>query len=76
MFRKKKTRKVAYEVTCPQDHVFEKVIPIIEGTEDEQSQIQTYCMECDDYVTVTVKGKLDPKDVIERMFEPRLKHRK
>ncbi|HEX9655132.1 MAG TPA: hypothetical protein VGA99_15605 [bacterium] len=55
----KKTKKVVYHVQCAFDpkHVFEKVIEIVEGTENKQSQVEAYCPLCDKFVTVTVQGE-------------------
>ena len=69
--KKKKTIKVTYMVQCAYDenHKFEKVFEIEEGTEQTFSNVQAYCPECDKMVEVTVQGKVIPDENILRMFE-------
>ena len=67
----KKIKKVLYRVECANNpkHIFDKVFKIEEGTEDQESEMQAYCAQCDDFVTVTIKGKAIPDESILRKFD-------
>jgi len=66
-----KRKRVVYEVVCPNDpkHVFPFAFEIEAGSENVQSKVQAYCPQCDDFVQVTVKGKLPPNEQILRKFD-------
>ena len=66
-----KTKKVVYNVECAynEEHVFEKVFTIEEGSEKIETEIEAYCPFCDKMVTVTVQGKVIPDESILRKFK-------
>jgi hypothetical protein len=69
---KKEKKKVLYHVQCAynEKHIFEKSFEIEEGSEDkEESEVQTYCPQCNKLVTVVVKGKVLPDTKIFRGVE-------
>jgi len=68
---KKKTKKILYRVQCVynEKHIFEKSFEIEEGSEDkEETEVQTYCPQCNKLVTVVVKGKIPPDFMGSRIF--------
>jgi hypothetical protein len=66
----KKTKRVKHKVQCAinPEHVFEKVYDIEEGSESLKSEMQVYCPYCDEFVDVTIQGKVVPDDSILRSF--------
>lgn len=67
----KKIKKVAFQVVCARnsEHVFEKAYPIEAGTEAKQTEVDVFCPYCQDYVTITVKGKVVPDAELLRKFK-------
>lgn len=67
---KKKTKRVVYNVECANnpEHIFEKVYEIEEGTEMKTTEMDIYCPMCDDYVRITVQGKVVPDAELMRKF--------
>ncbi len=57
--KSRKISRVKYDVQCAfnAEHIFEKVFEIEEGSEDVQSEVETYCPFCDKMVKVTIKGE-------------------
>ncbi len=69
---KKQMKKVLYNVQCFYDekHVFEKVFEIEEGSEEkEETEVEAYCPQCNQLVTVVVKGKVPPDKTVFRGIE-------
>jgi hypothetical protein len=66
-----KSKKVVYEVICPNNprHIFPFAFEIEPGSENVQSKVEAYCPQCDAFVQVTVKGKLPPNQDILRQFD-------
>ena len=64
----KKTKKVKYKVVCANDdnHIFEYVFTIYEGTETEESDVEAFCPFCDDFVSITIKGIVPPESILRR----------
>jgi len=64
----KKTKKVIYKVKCANNpkHIFDKVYKIEKGNENQENEMQAYCPFCDDFVTVTIRGKAVPDESILR----------
>jgi hypothetical protein len=58
--KKKKTKKVLYNVQCAFDekHVFEKVLEVEVGTESVESEVDAFCPSCNKMVSIMVKGKV------------------
>jgi len=67
----KKFKKIAYQVVCARnpEHVFEKAYPIETGTEAQSTEVDVFCPFCEDYVTITVKGKVVPDAELLRKFK-------
>lgn len=66
-----KTHKKRFTVTCGNPECgkeFDKLIEIIEGTENRETEQTTYCPWCLRMVTFTIDG-LPPKDFILRHIE-------
>ena len=66
----RKTRKVVYNVQCSYnvDHVFEKAFDVEKGSEDKQTQIETFCPFCEKIVKITVQGKVALNTELLREF--------
>ncbi len=60
-------KKVKYKVECVNnpEHIFEKVIEIIEGKETE---IQAFCPWCEELVNIKIQGK-PAEEIILRKFK-------
>lgn len=69
----KMTKRLLYSVRCTKDndHVFEKIFEIEEGSEGvEETVAQTYCPECRTAVSVTVEGRLKlDADLVRQLRE-------
>ncbi len=65
-----KIKKVKYNVQCAHnpEHNFEYVYNIEEGSEKTESDVQAYCPYCDDFVDITIKGKVVPDDTVLKKF--------
>lgn len=59
---KKETRLFTVECAACKK-TFEKQITIYQGSEEEESNLEAYCPECQKLVSFTIHGKL-PKDFI------------
>lgn len=57
--RKKKNKKVFYNVQCAFDekHVFEKALEVEVGSESVESEVDAFCPFCNKMVSITIKGK-------------------
>ena len=66
----KKTKRVAYQVQCAYDseHLFEKVLEVEVGSENRETDIETYCPFCNKQVEFTIKGEPPRDQVILRKF--------
>jgi hypothetical protein len=66
-----KGKRVAYDVVCSKNpkHVFPVVFEIEPGSEDVRSKIEAYCPQCDNFVQVTVKGKVVLNAELTRKFK-------
>jgi len=69
----KRQKKVVYNVQCAheEEHLFEKMFVIEEGSEQVESEVEAFCPFCDEMVTVTVRGKLVPDEELLRRFKLR-----
>ena len=67
----KNTKRIKKKVQCANnpDHIFEKAYTIELDSENQESNVQAYCPWCDDFVDVTIKGKVVPDDTLFREFE-------
>ena len=65
-----RSKRVVYEVVCPnnREHVFPFAFEIEPGSEKIESPAEAYCPKCEDFVRVTVKGKLSPSKKVLRRF--------
>ena len=65
-------KRIKYKVLCANnpEHIFEKVVDIIEGTENTESEIQAYCPYCDDFVDITIQGELPPDTILRKLHFP------
>jgi len=65
-----KKRKIKYNVQCANnpEHIFEYIYTIEEGSEDIKSEVQAFCPYCDDFVDITIKGKVVPDAGLLRKF--------
>ena len=65
-----KKKRIKHNVQCAKnpEHIFEYVYTVEDGSEKTESDVQAYCPFCDDFVDITIKGKVVPDDNVLRKF--------
>jgi len=65
-----KKKRIKYKVQCANnpEHIFEKVVDIIKGTENTESEIQAYCPFCDEFVDITIQGQPSPDSILRKFI--------
>jgi len=67
----KKVKRMLYHVRCARnpEHIFPKVFFIEADSEQKESHLDVYCPFCDDFVAITVQGKVIPDEKLLRKFK-------
>ena len=63
-------KKIKFKVQCANnpEHIFEKVIEIVAGTENTETELQAYCPFCDEFVDITIQGEPSPDTILRRIL--------
>lgn len=56
---KNKMIKVLYNVQCAfyEDHIFEKTVEVVDGSKNQESEVEVICPYCQKRVTLIIKGE-------------------